>query len=79
MSSVFSFREERNWDLIGRSRGMGADCRLLACEASIKMFMLVNLPGEGHVVEMPVKQVFSRQVDQELLRFCVRAFASRLR
>ena len=55
MSSVFSLSEERNWDLSGRNRGMGADCRLLTCEASIKMLMLVNLRGEGHVVEMPVK------------------------
>ena len=47
MSLVFPFGEQRNWDLSGRNRGMGADCRLLACEALIKMFMLVNLRGRG--------------------------------
>ena len=45
MSSVFSFSVER--DLVGRSRRMGGVCLLLTCEPLIKMFMLVNLRGEG--------------------------------
>ena len=55
MSLIFSFGEERNWDLSERNPRMGAVCLLLTCEPLIKMFMLVNLRGEGHVVEMPVK------------------------
>ena len=37
------------------------------------MFMLVNVRGEEHVVEMPVKKVFGRQGVQDLLRFFLRA------
>ena len=42
---------------------MGAVCLLLTCGPLIKMSLLVNLRGEGHVVEMPAKQGFERHGD----------------
>ena len=56
-------------ELVGQRRRMGAVSLLLTCGPLIKMFILVNLLEEGHVVEMPVKQGFGRQGDQDLLKF----------
>ena len=41
--------------MVGRNRETDAVCLLLVPEPFIKVFMSVNLWGESHVVEMPVK------------------------